>query len=225
MPGCTTHGWGTTSARAFLTASGAVLLVMLAGCSSGETSPDNPAPANAAAADANASAATMTSGPAQDERPAFHFESGDLVLGDFSYEDIAGNIFNPCEEISAEEFAAIGFETDGEAHRRRVGDINGCVLKPLGDQIGGLFLLTGGSANLDAVVKQGAEPETDVSTVLPGVYAYRSVPSSAELCFAAVDTHRGQVSFAALQKDTSDLLSGLCSESVEHLENLYRSNN
>ena len=228
----TTHSWGTTSARAFLAAWGAVLVAVLAGCSSGGSFTVNPAPAlNSAAAetqhpsagsDVTSSTAPNPTTPSEDDPPAFHFESGDVVLGDFVYDDVKGNIFNPCEEISPEEFARIGFETEGRSKRSEVKDINSCFLDKPGDTSGLSYVVIGGSANLMMAVDQGAIVETGVSDVVPSVYSYGPIGIEADICYAAVDTTRGQ--FAAAVGGIENVYDHdeLCNRSIEILEALYQ---
>ena len=229
----TSASWGTTrSARAFLAASGVVLVAVLAGCSSGGSLLTNPAPAlNSAAADtqapANAPQSDTTDSPEttstrQDEQPAFHFESGDVVLGDFVYEDVKGNIFNPCEEISAEEFAAIGFETEGKNKRSETKDLNTCFLTKPNDPSGLSYVVSGGSANLMMSVEQGAIVETGVSETIPRVYSYGPIGVEADICYAAVDTIRGQVAVAVGGIENGITNGDLCNKSIEILEALYQ---
>lgn len=229
----TSASWGTTrSARAFLAASGVVLVAVLAGCSSGGSLLTNPAPAlNSAAADtqapANAPQSDTTDSPEttstrQDEQPAFHFESGDVVLGDFVYEDVKGNIFNPCEEISAEEFAAIGFETEGKNKRSETKDLNTCFLTKPNDPSGLSYVVIGGSANLMMSVEQGAIVETGVSETIPRVYSYGPIGVEADICYAAVDTIRGQVAVAVGGIENGITNGDLCNKSIEILEALYQ---
>ena len=45
---------------------------------------------------------------AEPEVPAFHFASGTLELGDFDPATLGDDLFDPCTEISAEEYAAAG---------------------------------------------------------------------------------------------------------------------
>ena len=228
----TTDSWGTTSARAFLAAWGAVLVVVLAGCSSGGSFTVNPAPAlNSAVAEPQHPSAESSVGsstapnpttPSEDDPPAFHFESGDVVLGDFVYDDVKGNIFNPCEEISPEEFARIGFETEGESKRSEIKDIYSCFLDKPGDTSGLSYVVIGGSANLMMAVDQGAIVETGVSDVVPSVYSYGPIGVEADICYAAVDTTRGQ--FAAAVGGIENVYDHdeLCNRSIEILEALYQ---
>ena len=192
----------------------------------------NPAPAlNSAVAetqhpsagsDVTSSTAPRPTTPSEDDPPAFHFESGDVVLGDFVYDDVKGNIFNPCEEISPEEFARIGFETEGESKRSETKDINSCFLDKPGDTSGLSYVVIGGSANLMMAVDQGAIVETGVSDVVPNVYSYGPIGVEADICYAAVDTTRGQ--FAAAVGGIENVYDHdeLCNRSIEILEAFYQ---
>lgn len=107
---------------------------------------------------------TVEAGP-----PAFHFESGTLELGDFDPNEIRDVLFNPCEEISAAEYAAIGFEPDERTSR-----LNGnksCDLFPKDDSRL-LFAISGGTASLEVVRHSRGQLAVDVSDVVPGVYTY-----------------------------------------------------
>lgn len=230
----TTDSWGTTeSARAFFAASGAVLVAVLAGCSSGGSLLVNPAPAlNSAVADTHAPAnapqrdttdstdSSESSSTRQDAPPAFHFESGDIVLGDFVYEDVKGNIFNPCEEISAEEFAAIGFESSGTIHDRLPKGLVGCVLQPLGARIN-TTVVVGGPSNQDATLRDKTLNEEDASTVVPGVYTFVDEKVSGDFCSAAVDTKRGQFGATVGSISSADTTEELCEQAVAVLDALY----
>lgn len=215
-----TNGWGTIAARAFSAAPGAVLVVALAGCSSELQDHGTPAelPAGSAAADTQTSAQA----PADDaDRPAFHFASGDLVLGDFNYEDIAGNIFNPCEEISAEEFAAIGFEKDEKVVRKRAEDKVACQLSDIegkNEIYRGVF---SGPATRDEAPMQAEVFSTDASELVPGVYTHGTRTVEGDMCFAAVDTERGQFAAVAGDIESSIPQEERCDEAVRILESLY----
>lgn len=216
-PPGTTNTWGKRSAHVLAIAPGAVLMVALAGCSLGNPTLNEPAPLPANEADAGTQPPTTSS----DERPAFHFASGDLVLGDFTYEDVAGNIFNPCEEISAEEFAAIGFETEGDVKRREFGDINACPITSDSSPVGLNEMVLGGSANIEAVKAKGGVETEDASSVVPDVYTYGAVTGE-DICFAAVDTNRGQLSVATGGIESTYDQETRCSRAIELLEKLFR---
>lgn len=216
-----TNGWGTVAARAFSAASGAVLVVVLAGCSLGDSAQEAPSDIAPHSTDAHSQPTDPSINRPYDDPPAFHFESGDLVLGDFTYEDIAGNVFNPCEEISAEEFAAIGIEVSGEGKPRRADEVYTCAVKvhrSLSDQT---YSLIGGPAGFTYLVGQSTLYERDASTTVPDVYTHGPSASEVDFCYASVDTLRGQFSSAVGSAESSLSTDARCSEAVGILEDLF----
>lgn len=217
-----TTGWGPRAARVFSAAAGAVLVVVLAGCSLGGSMADAPPSVSNNQPSAEPQALSDQTESDKAAPPAFHFQSGDLVLGDFNYDEIAGNIFNPCEEISAEEFAAIGFETDGVAKFSHTKDVTSCMVNFPGESANLRIAIMGGSANLLATLQQGGVAATNVSDLIPGVYTYGPIGVDADICYAAVDTKRGQLSVGVggvsnLYNDTE-----LCLQATSVLEELYK---
>lgn len=208
-----TTGWGTQVARVFSAASGAVLVAVLAGCSLGESHSED-----SSEIPSSSSAAAV---PSADAPPAFHFQSGDLVLGDFTYEEVAGNIFNPCEEISAEEFAAIGFQKDGRLRRAHAKDVIACPISSSEGSFGVEYAVMGGSANMLDAIQQGGSVETGVSRRIGGAYSYGPIGVDADICYTAVDTVRGQLSVGAGGIMTSYSKQDLCDRSLAILEALY----
>ena len=218
-----TNGWGTVAARAFSAASGAVLVVVLAGCSLGDSVREDPSGVVSHSASVESPSTKASNNPSHDDPPAFHFTSGDLVLGDFTYEDVAGNVFNPCEEISAEEFAAIGFETDGKLRRVETKDLNGCAIKPVkGDSK--YYAVSGGSGNFKKTTEQRRVIETDVSGTTPGIYTYVDGDRDDGICGAAVDTKRGQFGVTVGRIATELPNENFCEPAVEVLDSLYQLN-
>lgn len=211
-----TNGWGTVAARAFSAASGAVLVVVLAGCSLGDSAQEAPSNIAPHSSDADSQPTDPSINRPHDDPPAFHFESGDLVLGDFTYEDIAGNVFNPCEEISAEEFAAIGFEKEGHVMRDRDQEKVACRLSDLSDTSSGYRGLMAGPVAFSQVAEQTDIYELDASKKVPNVYTNSPTDSEVGLCYASVDTVRGQLSAVASREDDSG-----CSVAVQIIEHLY----
>ena len=176
-----------------------------------ETGPKEEAPAP--------SAPDSGSDSAQEDVPAFHFASGDLVLGDFDYEAIKDNLFNPCEEISAEEFAAVGFETVKHQFTLSGGGI-GCGL--VGRDVNRGYTISTSSATRRHIESR---PEDVVngsaSTVLPGLVTYRGAKEGGFGCVAAVDTARGQFSVAVGQGLKPAKFDELCASAVEIIEEFY----
>ncbi|KAA8728448.1 DUF3558 family protein [Corynebacterium tuscaniense] len=177
-----------------------------------ETSPveDTPTP----------SAPDSGSDSAETEVPAFHFASGDLVLGDFDYEAIQDNMFNPCEEISKEELSEVGFSTPDGPSRHIAGTV-GCGLS--GGNIDWAYAV--GTSNATRA-HQESEPENIIdpaaSDVIPGLFTYLSAGSMGLGCVAAVDTVRGQFSVIVGEGNKPVELDKLCQAAVRIVEDLYQ---
>lgn len=216
-----TTGWGPRAARVFSAAAGAVLVVVLAGCSLEGSMAD--APPSVATNQLSAEPQALSDQTESDKAapPAFHFQSGDLVLGDFNYDEIAGNIFNPCEEISAEEFAAIGFETDGGDLYREATEIHTCEMKSLGQTSDQTYALIGGPAGFDELVGQSDLFQRDASSSIPGVYTHGPSSTESDFCYASVDTNRGQISSVVGLPESTISRDLRCGEAVEILEKLF----
>ncbi|WP_162287329.1 DUF3558 family protein [Corynebacterium urinipleomorphum] len=210
------------AARVFSAASGAVLVVVLAGCSLGDSAQEASSGIATHSAPADSQPTDPSNNPPHDDPPAFHFESGDLVLGDFTYEDVAGNIFNPCEEISVEEFAAIGFEKEGKVRRVETKDLYGCAIYAIEDDSLS-FAVSGGSGNLSNTTEQRHIVDSDASKSMPGVYTYENQGDEG-VCGAAVDTKRGQLGVTAgrLRADLPN--EYFCEDAVRVLDELYKLN-
>ena len=158
--------------------------------------------------------------PTQTDVPALHFASGDLILGDFDYEAIKDNMFDPCEEISEEEFATVGLKTAGNQSWRVAGKV-GC----------GLFgpdVRKGYAIGTTPVTRAQVEsvPEDVISSsasdTIPGLLTYRGENPATFGCVAAVDTVRGQFSVAVDQDTQPDSLDSLCESAVQIMETFYQ---
>lgn len=154
------------------------------------------------------------------ERPAFHFHSGDLELGDFVYEDVKDNLFDPCKEISAEEFRAIGFESNGRSQYIANVDGWGCGLTGGDLELG--YVIGATPVNRSDIEASGINVEDDASAIVPGSFLYKSEDRLGVACIVSVGTKRGQLSVVV-----GDLFNGiephkLCSPAVRILEDLYQ---
>ena len=166
------------------------------------------------------SASDTGSDSAETEVPAFHFASGDLVLGDFDYEAIKDNMFDPCEEISEEEFAAVGIKTFGSQSWRVAGKV-GCALA--GPDIHRGYAI--GTSPLTRAHLESASEDiisSSASDMVPGLLTYRGENPATFGCVAAVDTLRGQLSVAVDQYAQPESLDPLCESAVQIMENLYQ---
>lgn len=206
--------------RSFSIIAGVLLALSLPGCAGGDNLLTEPT-TQTTGAETHGTQPAGTS-HSTDSPLAFHFKSGDLPLGDFNYEDIKDNLFNPCEEISAEEFAAIGFTTDGRNRRDAVSGINACHLqRSLSSPVS--YSVTAGPANLRSVTDQGGLIRSDASVKVPGVYTYRALDPGNPACFASVDTVRGQLGIVVGSLDDDGFFDARCAEAVSILEDLFNS--
>ena len=82
---------------------------LLAGCAGAEVGVESATDAHGIGEAARESGADQPA--ADDAAPrGFEFESGFLEFGDFDPYTLGDDIFNPCTEITEQEFAAAGFE-------------------------------------------------------------------------------------------------------------------
>ena len=166
------------------------------------------------------SAPDAGSEPTQTEVPAFHFASGDLILGDFDYEAIKDNLFNPCEEISETEFATVGLKRI-EANFTVPGGGITCPL--LGNEPGiGLAIGISPAGREDVEGQEGSAVRDADSSVIPGMMFYRGAESGDESCVAAVDTTRGQFSIVVGEATNPVSEQELCGKAQKIMEALYQ---
>ncbi|WP_218141571.1 DUF3558 domain-containing protein [Corynebacterium cystitidis] len=98
---------------------------------------------------------------------AFHFDSGTLQLGLFDPLEVYPDVFDPCQEITAEEFAESGYTTDGITTPLANGSALSCTLLAE-ENIGNLdILLAGNLVDRDDLLEQATILSDDVSDVVP----------------------------------------------------------
>ncbi|WJY67806.1 hypothetical protein CAURIS_04450 [Corynebacterium auris] len=151
---------------------------------------------------------------------AFHFDSGDLPLGEFDPYTIGDNLFDPCAEISDAEFAAAGFTKDpnGQAAWFDAG-LTGCGILTEDPYVG--IGLMANAANLYLIERKTPRIAGIESSIIPGAVAVGS-NSGASTCFFVVETTRG--TFAAYAGDLTDSSpqEANCIEARRILEAFYR---
>ncbi|MGV0374379.1 DUF3558 family protein [Corynebacterium hadale] len=190
---------------------GAVLVAtLLAGCGDQNAVLEQHAEAEAA------------SSPGTTEVPAFHFESGTLELGDFDPQTLGDDLFDPCTEISEEEFAAAGI-TGVESFENVAGtpnpDTNSCKSSELKPGIS--RLITGTKMNeIVAGAKPGIVLEHPQSDVV-GIFTQVDPGRDPHLCIAQVDTLRGSLGVGVSERGAQRGKNDVCSLAVQSLERLY----
>lgn len=172
-----------------LRSAGAVMAcaLLVAGCS-GE-------PAQPSLNDDVSAPETHASAIQEAEAPpiAFHFQSGDLTLGDFDPMEVHPNVFNPCEEITPEEYAKIGYEVEPQTIVRYQGSMKSCSLYPLQEGDRTVLTVEGNLISLAELKLQ--VPVENINSVTPEdlIFYYHTPDDKVNTCRAAVSTARGHV--------------------------------
>lgn len=209
---------------------------LLVGCASTPPPIDEPSahphtttptsqPGSAAAAAADSTSAGGAS-PNSTTPAAFHFKSGTLEIGDFDPYALGDNLFDPCTEISPEEFAAAGFEN----------------VEPFPEEYAGLakgLKLCNFTAHSDLPAEgfaQNNAPRIEVerqvpllsqysSSVLPQIYVYGPNSGIGSHCYAQLDTARGGLVSLASGWGDASTDENICTIAIQNLEELYKATN
>ena len=152
------------------------------------------------------------------EPPAFHFKSGDLVLGEFDPYSIGGDLFNPCEEISDEEFAELGLHGKRDLGYNPVTQKAGCYFDSGDPHISLGVVAT--AANRDISTRKGRIVGESGTTDVPGSYSVEPGGSSGD-CYAAVDTTRGAIGVNTSSLDPRHSVKQLCELAEGKLNGFY----
>ena len=158
----------------------------------------------------------------QPEAPAFHFASGTLELGDFDPATLGDDLFDPCTEISAEEYAAAGMtgvEPEPVIAESSNGLAEGCKLDKR--EVWATRSVLAARTDLADVQDADGYVVEHPDSVVPELYTH-TVPSvNPYQCVAQVDTVRGglavAVSVSGLKKDEIDV----CEDAKVELEDLF----
>lgn len=156
------------------------------------------------------------------EAPAFHFASGTLELGDFDPATLGDDLFDPCTEISAEEYAAAGMtgvEPEPIIAESSNGLAEGCKLDKR--EVWATRSVLAARTDLADVQNADGYVVERPDSVVPDLYTH-TVPSvNPYQCVAQVDTVRGglavTVSVSGLKKDEIDA----CDDAKVELEELF----
>ena len=203
---------------------------VLAGCAS-EPSPIDAPPAPTASNQANEHSAEArgdsgdsgdsAAGSSADAPAAFHFKSGTLEIGDFDPYALGDDIFDPCTEISQEEFAAAGFdnvEPIPEEYAGLARGISACTFNshPKVDSE-----LIGNNNASFAEVSGRLEILTEYeSPNLPGIFVYQPPGESGLSCYAQLDTKRGAIVTSAGIIEKHSYSPDVCAVAISSLEKL-----
>ncbi|WP_168160580.1 DUF3558 family protein [Corynebacterium sp. HMSC05H05] len=205
---------------------------VLAGCAS-EPSPIDAPPAPTANNQANEHSAESAGGAvggssgssadsSADAPAAFHFKSGTLEIGDFDPFALGDDIFDPCTEISHEEFAAAGFhnvEPIPEEYRGLNPDVNACSFGTESQH----YALSIAATNANREVVEQTKPIDSAirSQTLPPIYVYGTgLPDDTD-CFAQIDTARGGLSISVTRPPGLGTFEDSCEFAISTFESLF----
>ncbi|WP_297586004.1 DUF3558 family protein [uncultured Corynebacterium sp.] len=154
--------------------------------------------------------------------PEFQFKSGTLAIEEFSSESVAGNVFDPCTEISAEEYEAAGLngvrpmESEYEFE-----DINSCDTNL--NEAGQRLTIKAGPISEAGLKTQSENALEYPESIVPGLFTYTNALPG--VCFAQVDTERGALTaqMSAQGSGTEDI--DRCKIARETIEDIYKAVN
>ena len=152
----------------------------------------------------------------------FEFESGFLEFGDFDPYAIGDDIFNPCTEISEQEFAAAGFD------QMQYDDGNNPFSQGIAScDFGGVRADGAISGFHVGVINRAIAEERSlvlsgyISDLLPALYVARPVDNLEGVCFAQVDTVRGACKAHVGGPPHRVNRDQACAMAIENVERLF----
>ncbi len=190
------------------------LCVMLSGCTTEQPLNDDTTP--------NIESGTPSESAAdKPQAQAFVFESGVLEIGDFDPYTIGDDIFDPCTEITQEEFTAAGFEEVEPVLEKYAGISGGLKSCFLTSQDGENSATISNNVANRPVIEDAYGTEERISTILPELYVYSPRFGTSTSCFAQVDTLRGGVAVIASGLEMTSSNESNCAKAQKVLENLF----
>lgn len=153
------------------------------------------------------------------DKNAFAFASGDLELGTWEFTRSSENIFDPCTEISDEEFKAIGWERDPKQNDAVVGWVKERSLKDKSFDYS--VSVSGMRGQLSALIQRGHYQVKDSNSGVPGAKLLIMEDGPMKSCRATVETTRGLLQVRVLSMRPSVGIDTLCEKADEILAALW----
>ncbi|MCT1368697.1 DUF3558 domain-containing protein [Corynebacterium mucifaciens] len=197
---------------------------ILAGCGATPPPIDEPSAPTPAQNQNDSDPAPSTSSPsdAAHAPAAFHFKSGVLEIGDFDPYTLGDNIFDPCTEISPEEFAAAGFDNVEPLPEEYAGLAKGLsvcdVIKNEGVPSEGF---SNNNANRGLIQSETVLLDRYRSERVPEIFVFGPESGVGTSCYAQLDTKRGGIVSQVAGWDGYDNQDRTCGVAVRNLESLY----
>lgn len=198
---------------------------LLVGCGAAPPPIDAPSAPTPAPNQNNSDHAPSSSSPvdAAYAPAAFNFKSGVLEIGDFDPYTLGDNIFDPCTEISPEEFAAAGFDNVEPLPEEYAGlakGLSACTIDGGNAQFAMSF--SNSEADKSMVLMEREVPETPRSAMLPTLFIYGTGRPEDADCYAQVDTHRGGIVSSVSGFQGQITFEDTCKLAISNLEDLFR---
>ena len=152
----------------------------------------------------------------------FEFASGFLEFGDFDPYTLGDDIFNPCTEITEQEFAAAGFDnkrgqTEPDALNRGMTSCYFGERRPDGVTRG----FSNGTLSRNIANERNLVMDPHPSELLPEMYVLRPRGDNEGICFTQIDTKRGGFGTQAGGSPIRISTNEACSIAIADLESLY----
>ena len=158
------------------------------------------------------------------EPRGFVFESGFLEFGDFDPYALGDDLFNPCTEITLEEYAAAGFSgVDVTDERRPNSALSSCHL-PSTDEQRDRAITSGfdnGNTNREMIEIQGLLLPQYTSELVPELFAFAGNNHEPNACFTQIDTVRGGFGASAGGFAQDVTQAEMCELSIQIVEQLF----
>ena len=172
-----------------------------------------------------ASSVSASESAAGETPRAFYFESGVLEFGDFDPYSLGDSLFNPCTEITPEEYAAAGFpEVIVKDEGRTFHGLNTCHLPSTEEQLKKAVGISFANGNItrEMVEERGLLLPEYRSELIPELFAIAANEHYPGICYIQIDTVRGGFGASAGGDPRFVTTEEMCNAAIEIVEQLYR---
>ena len=151
----------------------------------------------------------------------FAFESGFLEFGDFDPYALGDDIFNPCTEITLEEYAAAGFQLEDEGWLYN--GLVSCAIPSTNDQLARVITTSfdNGNTNREMIESQGLLLPQYTSDLIPELFAFAATNHDPDFCYTQIDTLRGGLGASAVGLADDVTQAEMCELSIHVVEQLF----
>lgn len=217
-----TEGGNIVLKKSFVALSGAALALLGSALTLSACVPSAKIESLGVGSEAGASSVAETEdAEASTEPRGFAFESGFLEFGDFDPYALGDDIFNPCTEITLEEYAAAGFELEDEGWPYN--GLISCAIPSTNDQLARVITTSfdNGNTNREMIENQGLLLPQYTSDLIPELFAFAATNHDPDFCYAQIDTLRGGLGASAVGLADDVTQAEMCELSIHIVEQLF----